>query len=346
MNKVGDSLGRSFMERLLRRPVTCLGGGEQSLLGPMIQSRDNVESISDLIRYYANIDGQEQLTIFLSKNYRGHPSFLMMPSSFFYYDRLTSANTKETATIDYWCSMLRKVEALSQSVPDVSSSKSEAFSNIYRQTAWPVHFRGVIGRDSSVGLAYISGTESWQNIPEAEAVVSIVSTLITNGVAQKQIGVMSPFRGQVMDIRNRLRKNNFYDVNVGTIDNYQAVEQDVIVLSLTRSNHEFVDHDVQRRTGIFMQPKQANVAMTRAENLFIVVGDPSCMWKDPCWRQWLLFCYRNGLWYGSAPKEWEDLTSNPLEGVKYVSTLDPTAKVDNSLVVRSSLEQVLRIHSD
>ena len=41
---------------------------------------------------------------------------------------------------------------------------------------------------------------------------------------------------------------------------------------------------------------------------------------------------------------------NPLEGVKYVSTLDPTMKVDeggtNSLAVVSTLEKVLRIHSD
>ena len=32
----------------------------------------------DLIRYYATVDGQEQLTIFLCENYRGHPSFLMV----------------------------------------------------------------------------------------------------------------------------------------------------------------------------------------------------------------------------------------------------------------------------
>ena len=34
-------------------------------------------------------------------------------------------------------------------------------------------------------------------------------------------------------------------------------------------------------------PKQANVALTRAENLFIVVGNPECMWEDPMWRQWV-----------------------------------------------------------
>lgn len=332
-----------------------MGGGEKSLLGPTIQSRDDVESITDLIKYYTNIDGQERLTIFLTQNYRGHPSFLMMPSSFFYFDRLTSVKAKTSATLAYWCDKLRNVEALSYPVkvsilPDANDnvSKSGSFSQIHRQTSWPIHFRGVKGADSSMGLAYISGTESWQNIPESLAVVEIVSTLIADGVTPKSIGVMAPFRGQVMDIRNRLRKKSFYDVNVGTIENYQAVEQDVIVLSLTRANDAFINHDVKRRMGIFKQPKQANVAMTRAESLFIVVGDPSCMWTDPCWKQWLLFCYRNGLWFGSGPTQWQDIESNPLEGAKFVSTLDHTMAVDeggtNSLAVVSTLEKVLRIH--
>ncbi len=70
------------MERLLRRPVKCLGGGEQHMLGP-IRLPDSLfdetaSSLMDLIRYYATVDGQEQLTIFLTDNYRGHPGFLMV----------------------------------------------------------------------------------------------------------------------------------------------------------------------------------------------------------------------------------------------------------------------------
>jgi superfamily I DNA and/or RNA helicase len=114
---VADSLGRSFMERLLRRPVTCVGGGEESLLGPMAQPDYlSTGSLSDLIRYYANVDGQEQLTIFLTQNYRGHPSFLMMPSAFFYFDRLESARDPNPDTNSYWCNKLRAVEALSRPV--------------------------------------------------------------------------------------------------------------------------------------------------------------------------------------------------------------------------------------
>jgi superfamily I DNA and/or RNA helicase len=88
--------------------------------------------------------------------------------------------------------------------------------------------------------------------------------------------------GQVVLLRQYLRKKNFFDVNVGTIENYQGVEQDVIIFSLTRSNPLFVHHDIKKRMGVFgeVRYKQANVALTRAENLFIMVGNPvvcSCL---------------------------------------------------------------------
>lgn len=122
---------------------------------------------------------------------------------------------------------------------------------------------------------------------------------------------------------------------------------DVIVLSLTRSNEDFVDYDVGKRMGIFGQPKQLNVAMTRAENLFIVVGNPNIMWHDLCWRQWLRFCWRNGLWYGQSLKKWKKAESISVNDMRFVSTLEMNAKPDAAkkpLVVVSTLEKIYRVH--
>lgn len=310
----------------------------------------------DLIRYYASVDGQEQLTIFLTENYRGHPSFLMMPSSFFYFDRLKSSKETDLSGQTFWCDLLRKVEDLSSPVdisiitPDADrkSPMVDVFAQIHRQTTWPIHFRGVKGVDSSVAIENFSGTDSWQNVMEAEATVEVISTLIENGIDPKRIGAMSPFRGQVVLLRKLLRGKHYHDVNVGTILNYQAVEQDVIVLSLTRGNCDFVDNDIEKGMGIFGRPKQANVAMTRAENLFIVVGNPDVMMRDKIWRQWLRFCLRNGLWFGKGLKQWENVNSVTLKGMKFVSTLDMTQKLDegkNSVVV-STLEKIHRVVSE
>jgi hypothetical protein len=54
---------------------------------------DNVCTIQDGIQYSFQKEGQDYLT-FLTRSYRGHMSFLMMPSTLFYFDKLQGAKTK------------------------------------------------------------------------------------------------------------------------------------------------------------------------------------------------------------------------------------------------------------
>lgn len=131
---------------------------------------------------------------------------------------------------------------------------------------------------------------------EAKAVADIVYSLCSNGIDTRSIGVMAAFRAQVLQIRKLLRKQNLNAVNVGMVEDYQAVERNVIVLSLTRSNPSLVPMDIDRNSGLFQQPKRMNVALTRAENLLIVVGNPTTMKKDPMW------CRENGFWFGMAKR--------------------------------------------
>jgi superfamily I DNA and/or RNA helicase len=53
------------------------------------------------------------------------------------------------------------------------------------------------------------------------------------------------FRAQVVLIRHLLRTFDRGGVTAGTIEDYQAVERDVIVVSLMRSNAAFVQNDVE-----------------------------------------------------------------------------------------------------
>lgn len=216
-------LGRSFMERILKRPVDCIGRGESHILGPDIMagplSLDGPgSSLLDLIRYYANIGGQEQLTVFLTENFRGHPSFLMMPSSLFYYDRLKTAKNLGLDSLSYWVERLRAVEALTNSVEMEITEQScqdemHHYRTVHRQTWWPIHFRAVKGKDTSVALDTFSGTDSWQNCEEADAAVGIIDALVQNGgVDPSKIGVMTPYRGQVVAVRQRCREKHYHDV--------------------------------------------------------------------------------------------------------------------------------------
>ena len=69
-------------------------------------------------------------------------------------------------------------------------------------------------------------------------------------------------------------------------------------MSLTRSSETFVAADIEHQAGLFEQPKRINVALTRAEKMLIVVGNPTLMKQDPIWSEWVQFCLQSGLWYG------------------------------------------------
>lgn len=354
-------LGQSWMERLLLRPVAALGGGKPHMLGPdLVQIQDWLE-----------LSFRENLSTFLTLNYRGHPSFLMMPSCLFYFDKLQSAyNAPPESAADSWTTRLRWVEGGRDPVRIESDDDMPKEVEPRKQFDWPIHFFGIVGRDKSVSIESSFSSNSWCNKEEAKEVVRIVVNLIEHKVSTAAIGVMAPFRGQVVLIRELLRKKNLGSINVGTIEDYQSVERDVIILSLTRATQAFVASDVRQRIGAFGQPKRSNVALTRAEHLFIVVSDRACatthtacndlfsrydhqiiniqignpnvMVHDFVWKQFLLFCLRNGLFYGSLGEAKEALKWT--KGQRVVRhAVDHDGKQSNdSLVVLGSLERSMR----
>lgn len=57
------------------------------------------------------------------------------------------------------------------------------------------------------------------------------------------------------------------------------------------------------------------MAVTRAQALLIIVGDPNVLGLDPLWRDFLNFIHRNGGWEGDEPL-WD--TSAPVsQDAKY-----------------------------
>jgi AAA domain len=281
----GPGLQKSLLERFLRLPEF---GGHGHLLGP--PTKDTWRTIDELIEYSFQGDSDRYLAVFLTTSYRGHPSFLHIPSKLFYLDKLKSFYENDVEEDPMWCQALRRLESRSTLVYPCSDKKE----------SWPLHFLGVIGTDISLAVESFWGSNSWCNREEAEAVADTVESLHASGVSTNSIGVMAAFRAQVLYIRKLLRGRRLEAINVGMVEDYQAVEREVIVISLTRSNDMFVTSDIDRNSGLFHQPKRVNVALTRAEKLMIVIGNPLLMKKDPLWSVWLDYCREHGLWYGEG----------------------------------------------
>lgn len=287
-----EHLQRSLLERLLRLPVDTYGGGRDTLLGP--PTRDSWQTLDELIEYsFQKNDCHDHLSVFLNQSYRGHPSFLLMPSKLFYFDKLKSAVKDHGGSFanNFWLSAARRLESMAPNAyPEIQPTAPRD---------WPMIFRGVKGKDASTAVESFFGSNSWSNRMEAALIAEMIEVLVAQQkISTSSIGVMAAFRAQVVLIRRLLRERNLGAVNVGLPEDYQSVERDVIMLSLTRSSTELVNADKERRAGLFHQPKRMNVALTRADHLLVVVGNPDTMSKDPAWNDWLGFCRENGLWYG------------------------------------------------
>eukprot|EP00439_Symbiodinium_sp_Y106_P055407 s538_g7.t1 len=122
----------------------------------------------------------------------------------------------------------------------------------------------------------ISGT-SYFNREECRCVVGIVLQLLQTLDAE-EIGVISPYRAQVLGIRKALREA----VEVRSVDGYQGREKTVIIFSCVRSG-------ASGNIGFLADFRRLNVALTRAKSGLIVVGNPKTLASHFLWRNWLEF---------------------------------------------------------
>ena len=101
-----------------------------------------------------------------------------------------------------------------------------------------------------------------KNELEAVAVVELVRSFIRDHrVPPETIGVVSPFRAQVVLLRQRLAGTG---VSVDTVERFQGGERDIMILSFVRS----------RGTGFVFDERRLNVAITRARRKLVLVAHP------------------------------------------------------------------------
>ena len=121
---------------------------------------------------------------------------------------------------------------------------------------------------------------SRENPLEVSWVLKILEDLLEAGeLTQKDIGIITPYAGQVRAIRNSMSEQ-LDDVEVRTVDGYQGREKEVIIFSCVRSNPE-------KNVGFLSESRRLNVALTRAKRGLIVIGDPDTLRSDKNWKAWL-----------------------------------------------------------
>ena len=216
--------------------------------------------------------------VLLTQNYRSHPALIALPSALFYGDALRPAvEPGEASAFARWPGLAAGALATPQ--------------------GFPLLFHGLRGRDLREG-----NSPSYFNPEEALAAVQHVESVLSfagGGLRPDEVGIIAPYAKQCQKIRELLAKRKaLAGVAVGSVELFQGGERRVVVVSTVRTTRELIAFDAKHALGFLDNPKRFNVAITRAKQLLIVVGDPHVLCLDNSWSALLRYAVANGAYKG------------------------------------------------
>ena len=124
-------------------------------------------------------------------------------------------------------------------------------------------------------LEKTDGNKSKFNREEAQMVVQFANHLYLSGTDEHRITILTFYNGQ-RKFMAFLARNEGRMFKIATVDSYQGEENDVVLLSLVRSNEAVPFTSV----GFLREENRAVVACSRARRGFYVFGNIECMLKS------------------------------------------------------------------
>ena len=103
----------------------------------------------------------------------------------------------------------------------------------------------------------------------------------------KQIGVISFYGKQIKQLRSVAREHSSLPIRVSTVDRFQGMERNIVIVSMVRSNiiqssrnqqpdkKRYPNYGYPKQTslGFAQSPNRLNVALSRAKRLLVIVGN-------------------------------------------------------------------------
>ena len=118
---------------------------------------------------------------------------------------------------------------------------------------------------------------SHSNEFEADFVAALCHHLLKQDYKPAQITILTAYSGQLLKVRTKMPKNIFEGVRITNVDNFQGEENDIIILTLVRSNSE-------GRVGFLKECNRVCVALSRAKVGFYCFGNFKMLRKEvPIW---------------------------------------------------------------
>ncbi|KAF0688066.1 Aste57867_20290 [Aphanomyces stellatus] len=285
--------------------------GDPMQLGPSCRAASSyqfrlVESFQErlmrLPMYECHDENATRITK-LVNNYRSHVALISLSSTLFYNRELKA------------CADPRLVDSMCQ------------WEGLRGLDQFPLVFYSIHG----VQQQMMDTAQSFYNPLEAIKVADVIEELLaskTANVSTQDIGVITPYRQQVIRIRLLLRARGFGAVNVGTVYNFQGQEAKITILSTVATTMTSTTKDYRRNDRLvpaLSDFKSFNVAITRARALCIVVGHPNVLSRHPLWSYFMGYCAKHG---GFRGDDEEDIVFSPHAPIVRMGHVPETAPED------------------
>ena len=121
--------------------------------------------------------------------------------------------------------------------------------------------------------------KSHSNKHEAEFIAALCEYFILQGYEPQKITVLTMYTGQLLTLKRTMPKTKFEGVRVTAVDNFQGEENDIILLSLVRSNNK-------KKIGFLAVRNRVCVALSRARKGLYCIGNFALLAeKSELWRR-------------------------------------------------------------
>ena len=142
---------------------------------------------------------------------------------------------------------------------------------------------------------FVGGTFGRVNRAEARLTLESLKHLVrhagrTRLVSERvDIGIISPYRAQVQELRALLRRDEYLRplrqaITVNTIDSFQGQERDIVLVSLVRANEN-------GEIGFLSDLRRMNVALTRARSVLLLIGSSATLCRHRFYRELYRRCH-------------------------------------------------------
>ncbi|XP_067314224.1 probable helicase with zinc finger domain isoform X5 [Pseudorasbora parva] len=259
--------------------------GDHMQLSPFVYSefaRERNLHVSLLDRLYEHYPSEYPCRIMLCENYRSHEAIINYTSELFYEGKL------------------------------MASGKQPPHKDFYPLTFFTARGEDVQEKNST---AYYNNAEVFEIVERVEEMRK-KWPVAWGKLDEGSIGVVSPYADQVFRIRAELRKKRMPEVSVERVLNVQGKQFRVLFLSTVRTRHtckhkqtaikrkeQLVEDSTEDLDyGFLSNYKLLNTAITRAQSLVAVVGDPIALCSvGRCrkfWETFISICHENHSLHG------------------------------------------------